>query len=287
LKLLSLESINTVKNLQLVLSKFIEPPNEQYVKDSVTILMRLGLIENNVITKLGKIISDLQVDPMQGLSIYYSYQLGCVKEVIAIISMIDALKGNISELFLVPKLLNNLNDNQQKRQHFDHLTKKFESAKKSLADSTGDHLTLLKIFFQYIKLRKEKNDQKLNDWLYKYFLKKSVLEKANKYYLKLKGASISKLKNDMSINWKLHKQKTRILTSIFCGFFLNTIFLKDKNNKNNKNISISKDSFLSQSLSIDNEIIYNEFTTINGNTSASIVSKLSKSIRTFYSEIPQ
>ncbi len=250
--------------------------------------MRLGLIENNVITKLGKIISDLQVDPMQGLSIYYGYQLGCVKEVIAIISMIDAAKGNISELFLVPKLLDSIQDNQQtqqKRQHFDHMTKKFESAKNSLADSSGDHLTLLKIFFQYTKLRKEKNDKKLNDWLYKHFLKKSVLEKANKYYSKIRGASMSKLKNDISIDWKLHKQKTRILTAIFCGFFLNTIFLKDKKCPN---ISISKDSFLSQSsIGTDNEVIYNELTTINGNTSASIASKLSKSIRTFYSEIPQ
>lgn len=294
LKLLSLESIGTVENLQIVLSKFIEPPGEQYVKDSVTTLMRLGLIESGVVTKLGKIISDLQVDPMQGLSIYYGYQLGCAKEIIAIFSMIDAMKGNVSELFLVPKLsdpnidsvndIDNLQNSPQKHKHFDHMTKKFETAKDKLADSTGDHITLLKIFSEYKKLKKNKNDQKLNDWMYKHFLKKTVLEKANKHYLKIKNVSMSKLKNEISIDWKLHKQKTRILTAIFCGFFLNTLFLKDKKGQN---IKISKDSFISQYSDSDNEIMYNELTTVNGNTSASIASKLSKSIRVFYSEIPQ
>jgi HrpA-like RNA helicase len=246
--------------------------------------MRLGLIENGTISKLGLTIANLQVDPMQGLSIYYGYQLGCVKEVIAIMSMIDAMKGNINELFLVPKIFEQDNINsglERNKQQFDNITKKFKMAKDSLSDTTGDHLTLLKIFTHYTKLRKEKNDQKLVDWMYKHFLKKSVLEKANKNYKKVKGSCMSKLKNDMSIDWNKHKQKTRILTAIFCGFFLNTMFLKDDKKKN---ILIAKDSFLKDT---NEEVIYNELTTISGNTAASIVSKISKSIKDLYTEIPQ
>lgn len=286
LKLLSLDSVNNVDKLKQILSEFIEPPSEQHVKESITTLMKLGLIESNIITKLGKIIADLQVDPMQGLSIYFGYQLGCAKEIIAIISMTDAIKGTINELFLVPKLIDQIDqtNNNKQSQKFDHMTKKFLSAKNSLADQTGDHMTLLKIFSQYTKLRKAKNDQKLNDWLFKHFLKKSVLDKAYKHYVKIKHVSMSKLKNNMSINWNAHKQKTRILASIFCGFFLNTVFLKDKRGS----VTISKDSFLlANTLNSSDEIIYNELTTIGGNTSASIVSKMSKSIRVFYTEIPQ
>ena len=41
----------------------------------------------------------MQQDPCVCLSIYYAYQFNCAKEVISIFSMIDAMKGNINELF--------------------------------------------------------------------------------------------------------------------------------------------------------------------------------------------
>lgn len=280
LKLLSLESIQTTDKLQNILSKFIEPPSEKYAKDSITTLMRLGLIENGTITDLGKRIADLQVDPMQGLSIYYAFQLGCVREVISIFCMIDAMKGNISELFQMPKSIVDLDDKDK----FNHINKKFLNAKNKLADSSGDHITLLKIFLKYTKLRKNNNETKLNDWLYENFLKKSVLEKAHKYYIKVKNSSMSKLTNNLSINWNEHTQKVRILTSILCGFFLNTVHIKN-NNDQKKNIKISLDSFLDKQQE-SSEMLYNELTTISGNISMSICSKISKSVRTLYTEIP-
>lgn len=284
LKLITLESVENTTNLKKILSEFIEPPEKSYLNDSITTLMRLGLIENEYPTNLGKIIGELQVDPMQGLSIYYAYQLGCVKEVIAIFSIIDAAKGNISELFQLPKsIIDNKNADE-----LDYITKKFNAVKNNLADNTGDHITLLKIFTKYLKLKKTKDEKKINDWLYINFLKKAPLEKANKYYVKVKNSTIpkiSKLQN-LSLNWKEHSQKTRILTAIFCGFFLNTVFIKNLK-KDRKNFRISQDSFLKKEQSESTEIIYNELTTIGQNTSMSICSKITKSIRTFYTEIPQ
>lgn len=266
LKLLSLDSVKNVDNLKNVLNNFIEPPDKKYVQNAINTLEKIGLIENNNINNLGKLVADLQLEPEQGLAICNAYKLGCVKEVIAIIAMIEAMKGNINELFKVPKMM----DETQNQ-----MTKKYMNAKKSLTNkNNGDHITLLSIFNKYKKM---KNEKKLDDWLYKNFLKESVLVKANKYYQKIKQNSMDKLKNYISTNieWKeLEKYKlpTRIVTSFFSGYFLNVISLKKQD------LKISKDSFLilniDQSTLKTKKILYNEKITIDNNTNISIVSSI-------------
>lgn len=298
LKLLSLESIQHVDKLKEILSDFIEPPNEKYINKSIMTLKQLGLIENDSINNLGKIISDLQVDPMQGLAMLNAYKVNCVKETIAIFAIIDACKGNINELFHVPK---SMIDNES--QNFDNMTKKFMKAKNKLTSkSMGDHLTLLKIFTTYKKIKtdsnKSNNKTKLTDWLYLNFLKGSVLDKADKYYKKIKQTVIQKIQNYLSVTLSENKETisklinshrlgTRILSSIMSGFFLNTMFIKQSNksksNKSQQHIKLSKDSFLnmtSDDIDDHTELLYNSMTTINNNVSISIVSPITKSIKT-------
>ena len=277
LNLLALDTIGTTEMLEEVLNDFIEPPNEKYVKESIMTLKQLGLIESNTISDLGKIISNLQLDPMQGLAVYYAYQLNCAKEVIAIISVIDAAKSNIGELFITlpPKVEGG--DNSQ----YDHMTKKITNAKKELANKYGDHLSILNIFTKYTKLRKESKDStKLNDWTFKSFLKKDVLIKAHKHYQRIKGITFDKLskldkiaKIDNLMNYKL---PTRILASFLLGFYLNSVSIKESSKQR-----LSKDSFLNFYLDdvYSKKLIYNELITIGGNTSISIVSKITKQVK--------
>lgn len=295
LKLLSLETINDTDNLKNVLSEFIEPPKEKYVNKSIMTLKQLGLIEDNKINSLGRLISDLQVEPMQGLAMVNAYKMNCVKELIAIIAITDACKGNINELFQVPKSIVSDDDKQQ----FDYITKKFIKGKKELTSKTlGDHLTLLKIFNKYRKMKSQQNDKKLNEWLYSSFLKRTVLDKANKYYKKIKQSAISKIQpyllETMTINKEKihelinsHQLKTRILASLMCGYFLNVVFLKDMNKK--QNVKLSKDSFLSlygdNDLTDTKELLYNGMTTISNNTSISIVSYISQNVKTLYNVV--
>lgn len=277
LNLLTLNTIRTTDKLEDVLNDFIEPPNEKYVKDSILTLKQLGLIESNTISDLGKIIADLQLDPMHGLALYHAYRLNCAREVIAIISVIDVSKSNIGELFisLPPKIEGGDNN------RLDQMTKKMTRAKKDLADKYGDHLTILKIFSKYAKLKKEgKDNTKLNDWIFKSFLKKDVLIKAYKHYQRIKGITLDKLsklnkikKTDGLDN---HKLSTKILASFLLGFFLNTTSI----NGSNKN-KLSKDSFLNFYIDdiISKQLMYNELITISNNTSISIVSKITKQVK--------
>lgn len=289
LKLLSLESINEVNKLKEVLNEFIEPPNEKYVNKSILTLKQLGLVEDNKINKLGKLISDLQLDPKQGLSVYCAYQLNCAKEVIAIFSMIDAMKGNINELFQIPKSVIEENDKEK----IDYITKKFLRSKKELTSKKlGDHLTILKIFHKYKKLNKKENRELVNNWTYSSFLKKSVLEKAEKYNKKIKRHVMNKLSNyefDNKINKELLNSllSTRIIASILYGYFLNIAYLKQQDKK--QNVKLSNDSFLLfyndfESLE-SKQLLYNEMMTINNKTSLSIVSKVSDKSKEIYEKM--
>lgn len=284
LKLLSLESINNTKNLKDVLNNFIEPPDEKYVNKAIQILQKLGLIENGTINNLGKLVADLQLEPEQGLAIYNAYKLGCIKEVIGIIAMIEASKGNINELFKVPKILDG---NEQSG-----MMKKYMNAKRELTDkNNGDHNTLLKIFNKYKNIKSDSNEKKLDDWLFKNFLKESVLGKANKNYQKIKQVSMDKLKAYVgtNIDWselEKHKLSTRIMASLLAGYFLNVIVLKTYNLNKKNQTKVSKDSFLNFHNDVSDletkELLYNEMIMIDSNTNISIVSKVLKVHRELY-----
>lgn len=292
LKLLSLKSINDIEKLKEVLNNFIEPPEKLYVASAIDKLTKQGLLTNNSINDLGSLVADLQLEPEQGLSIYYAYRLGCVKEVIAIIAMIESSKGNINELFKIPKTLVGENDGMAEETG---MTKKYMRAKKSLTDkNNGDHITLLKIFNKYKIIKNKKNEKKLNDWLYENFLKESVLVKANKYYQRIKQIAITKLKNQTNSQMftlsNEYKLSTKIMASLMSGYFLNIIILKKYNTINKNNYTkVSKDSFLNFyndfSTLETKDLMYNEMVIVDQNTNISIVSRILKSHKDLYKTI--
>ena len=273
LKLLDLEMVQTVDKLMEVLNNFIEPPANKYVNFAKNTLLKLGLIDGTKITPLGKIIANMELDPEQSLAVYASYQLSCANEVMAILSIIEASKGNIGELFIKP------NENSG-------LKKKYDEAKKKLSNKSGDHLTLLKIFLQFSKLKKEGTPEKLNDWLYKSFLKRDPLERAYKYYKKI----IYKIKDDikkLEIPKKIENVnqidlKNRILASFYYGYRLNYAYLNKKGKYNSSlidNIIIGNDSFITQFDTNKKEILYNDLLTMSGRTNMLIISGISKEIQ--------
>ena len=80
LGLLNLPKVQNVKNLKKILRDFIEPPKENYISYAENLLLKLGLLEKNEISDLGKLIVALPTEPMQGLAIYHGYKLNGAKE---------------------------------------------------------------------------------------------------------------------------------------------------------------------------------------------------------------
>jgi pre-mRNA-splicing factor ATP-dependent RNA helicase DHX15/PRP43 len=222
LRLLNIPSIKNTEVLKKTLSEFIEPPSDVYVNDAISQLNQLGLLEfdgtKGILNELGTLMSSIQFDPMQGLSIYMGYNMNCMREVVAIIVMIDAMKGNMSDLFIKPV------EEVSEEYKVSPLMKKFINSKKNLSHKYGDHLTLLHIFLKFLKYTKDQNENKLSDWLYKHFLKRTTLEKAKKYYKKV----IYTIQNSFSSIKKIHfdninenSLENRILACISYGYKIN------------------------------------------------------------------
>jgi HrpA-like RNA helicase len=280
LRLLNLPIISSVSNLKETLNKFIEPPSNKYIQDAIKTLIRLGLIENDSITILGKCVAEMQVDPSQGVTIYAGYNMNCVKEVIAIISMCDAIKNNISGLFITPQDL--LTDDVVSGGA--NINERFNNAKKSFAHKIGDHLSLLRIFSKYVKLRKDRT--KLDDWLYKSFLRRNVLEKAVTYFKKIRGTSmkiLSSFKDEKNRieNIMSYDTNIRVMSSILFGYGHNVGFHREKNYATEKvnNVTISRDSWMAFLDNPKKEVIYNELFIMNKKTDMLIVSHITSKIR--------
>ncbi|AYV83542.1 MAG: HrpA-like RNA helicase [Hyperionvirus sp.] len=271
LRLLHLDIGRNIKNLLGILSNFIEPPREKYVKAAVYELVRLGLLREDEITPLGDLVSELQMDPAQGVGIVLAARLKCSKEVSAIFSVIDACKHNIGELFHRPKETDSA-----------EYVAKYNRARKELLHRYGDHLTILKIFTVYRKYRKFSDKKKLNDWCYKHFLKKSVLEKALKYYHRAKERVYQVMSNTTynELEYQNLKLEYKIILSICYGFRLNVTSLKSTK------AGVNKDSFMKfLDIGASDRIVYDELLLAGGRLDMNIVSKVPPSVMKIFTEI--
>jgi pre-mRNA-splicing factor ATP-dependent RNA helicase DHX15/PRP43 len=284
LKLLQIPSIGTIDNLKKILQEFIEPPSKIYIESGLKTLEKLHLINYNIkhplsqTTKLGKIVIDLQMDPMEAMTFFASHHLNCAKEVAVILSMIGTSRASISQFFNKPNDLLNKNDNRMII-----LNRKFNEAMVSLASKHGDHITLLLLFNKYLEYKD--NDKKLNEFTYKYFLRKDTLNKSKQTFNRIYGiykngfnGSNKKIVIDKLMDFDI---RYRVLASFYFGFKLNSIIVSDA-------VDISKSSFLNYVLDVKSSddrkkrVMYHELFRTSGKTNMNIISIVSKHVVELY-----
>jgi pre-mRNA-splicing factor ATP-dependent RNA helicase DHX15/PRP43 len=282
LKLLVNETIETVEKLISVFTKFIEPPKEDYIRTAIDTLTRLGALKDNKIAEYGKLLNDMPEDDIfLANSLIFGKIYNCSREILKINSMINACRGNMSDLYAVPSQENK------------ELMKKFKNAKSKFSHKYGDHLTLLNIFEQLEE--QLQNRDKLYDWGFKNFFKINTLSKAPSDYKKAKGKMHQifpekldldkyELKYFEEINsFDIHD---KVLACIIMGFQLNTAVQTDagyhtKFYKGNK-VKINKMSVLlekekSKSKEPKNVVYYELFISMN-QMNLSIVSEIPNKI---------
>jgi len=276
IRLLNIPNIGTVKELRKTFDTFIQPPSARYIDAELSFLKELELITSNgssgKLTELGNMVSALQTEPCEALTLIMAYKLYCFREVSAILAVIDATSGSISKLFTISTSGNSKNNN---------LIKKFKRVIQDFDNKYGDHIAILKIFKTYEKKRQDR--EKLREWCYKYFLKRDVLEDAYKTYMRMKRRYwnvLLKLKPS-DVDKEIIKEDLiyRILASFIYGYKLNIlehahdrILTLDK-----QNVSIDKDSFLKKNNIKNSPMIYTQlFQGSSKRVSAKIVSKISK-----------
>ena len=280
MRLLGIPQISNVKILKKTLNEFIEPPNEKYIKYELKYLKHMKMITTNEddgqLTNLGNTINDLQIEPAYGLMMLMGFRLNCFREISALITIIGTIKGQISNLFTLP-----LDDDSKDKKW---LLEKFEKVKKEFKNDDGDHIAILKMFKEYESLRND--EQKLKDWCYKYFIKKSVFDNSYHEYQRKKNMYKEKLVelklppvNEKILNQKI---KHKIIVCLLYGLSGNILKIKNKKIKSDLGIQVDKNSFLNITEK-KQKIIYTELSKVNKTAiKAQIISRVSnKSIEMF------
>lgn len=279
LKLLCQDKVNNIENMIKILTNFIEPPKEDFIRAAISTLTYLTAIKDGILTDYGRILNDIPEDDIfLANTLLYGKIYNCSKEITKINIMINLCKGNISELF------NHPNKNNKE------LTDKFKKAKNKLSHKSGDHLTLLNIFEKVEEFIKNNNKDKFWDFCYKHFLKGNLLIKIVDEYKKSRQRQKQIFINKDKIKY-IEKINTfdiqnRVLAAITFGSSMNTAILKDshyhtkfyKKNKDKDKIKINKMSSLTKLLKLPKNIVFYELFISMNQMSLSIVSKIPNKI---------
>lgn len=287
LRLLANENIQTVEKLTATLVNLITPPKEAYIRVAINNLIQLGAIENDKISNMGLLINNIPSDDLfMASSIIYAKVYNCSHEVMKIAAIIEVCKGNISDLYNVPRVTED--------QNMKPLLKKFDEARKKFANKESDHLSILNIYekFDTEYLKNHNNPEKLESWAYDKFLKVNNLIKAIKNYKKNKGRMHAIPREHFKPEYlgikyieEITKMdvKDRVLICLLLGFRLNTA-AKGKGDTYktqfvfDKNIKINKISFLSFNNELPSNVFYHEFFMSMGKSELVLVSHISKKL---------
>lgn len=281
LKFLNFDNVQTLDNLLNVLTQLIEPPQEAYIKNSIKILTEYGLVENNSISPLGKFITNFN-DVNQGVSLCYAFVYNCLEEVITLFNILDVIKNNISNLFVsLSYYNNNINKDKNKRINNNKFNEEIKKIKKKFKDTSGDHISILNIYNDFVKYYYEnqndsdkvkkycdKNRLNMNRLLKIMIFNEKMINRQKEIFSNFDPLIIEK--NDTVL---LQDLNDRILESIYRGYFTNVGFLDGKNYRlhisRKITTNIGKESFIDKK---PYKIMYTELYIANNMSNLNIVS---------------
>lgn len=221
LKFIDNDKKNGIKIAMEQFLLFIEPPKEIFIRSAYLQLLSLNLISEKPephITDIGRIVKLLQIDdPKIGICVAFAYQYNCVREITFLFDYIEALKGNVLNIFSNVKENENeelIVDNKIKKQTYDHFFIK-----------NSDHLSLLNIILTYMNQEKDKK----NIWCKKFNLNSRLLENASQRSKRNLGKRIhilSKLKIK-SIDLPELSNNEKILFAVYSGYYVNILNLNN------------------------------------------------------------
>jgi len=285
----TLPNTTTIDAVKKTLNEFIEPPTIVYVDAEIRYLFDMHLVTSDkadgIVTSYGQLVSDLNMEPSDAISLAIAYKLNCFREVLAVVCVVDVIGGSIDKLFTLPTDISD-DDRDKNTDRLKHLTKKFNAAKERFSNRYGDHLAILKIFSEFEKNRKTRDDEKLKDWSYKYFIDRYILDRAYQNYVRLKQRLRPYLQqfnsSDTDPSLLNSDIKYKVLASFMFGYHLNLLKVDSKgliktDDSKVRNIQLEKNNFIDRELKSSDKLFYNNLYRYNTNpVSAKIVSLLSQ-----------
>eukprot|EP00954_Amorphochlora_amoebiformis_P015873 1246438-Amorphochlora_amoeboformis.AAC.1 len=171
---------------------FLDPPPAETLIRALELLYALGsLNDRGELTKLGRRMAELPLDPMLSKMLIQSEEYECSEECLTICAMLSA--GNA--IFYRPK---------DKAVHADNAHKNFWKP-------GGDHLTLLNVYNQWV----ESNYSV--EWCYQNFLQARTMKRARDVREQIEG-----MMDRVEVEIKTTDDHEKIRKAITSGFFYNT-----------------------------------------------------------------
>lgn len=136
----------------LVHFDFMDPPAPETLMRALELLNYLGALDDEGnLTDVGACMAEFPLDPQLSKMLIASTQYGCSNEVLTICSLLS-----VPNVFVRPK------EAQQAA----------DEAKSNFAHISGDHLTLLNVYHEYLRQNKDSN------WCYEHFVNSRALKQA-------------------------------------------------------------------------------------------------------------
>ena len=144
------------ESLNSFLSRFIDPPREEYVLTSIKQLFLIGAIEikdnKGYLTTFGRALSLFSresIDPQKAAAIIEAFNYNCADEVINVMALLVSVEDQFSNIFMSFKA----KTKDKKSKEFNEEKKQYDDIQKKLTSPYGDHISLYNIMKTY----KEKN----------------------------------------------------------------------------------------------------------------------------------
>ncbi len=203
---------------------FIDMPDKKSVRDGFSLLSELGAIKENenkewLLTEKGRLMAKMPIDPRLSRVIIKASQLGCLKEILIIVSALSIRDPRERPI--------------EKIESADVAHKKFQ-------DSQSDFVSFVNIWRQYHLAEKKGKTKSRKRKLGKEFCMKNFLSFKRMYewrdvygqiesVLKENKIKNTLLKEEEEKNVRFNQLYSSIHKSIICGFVSNIGMKKDKN----------------------------------------------------------
>jgi len=179
---------------------FLDPPPAETLIRALELLYALGsLNDRGELTKLGRRMAELPLDPMLSKMLIQSEEYECSEECLTVCAMLSA--GNA--IFYRPK---------DKAVHADNAHKNFWK-------SGGDHITLINVYNQWV----ESNYSV--EWCYQNFLQARTMKRARDVREQIEG-----MMDRVEVETKSSEDMAKVRKAITSGFFYNTARLSAEGN---------------------------------------------------------
>uniref|UniRef100_A0A3B0MMM0 RNA helicase n=1 Tax=Theileria annulata TaxID=5874 RepID=A0A3B0MMM0_THEAN len=200
---------------------FMDPPSPESLINSLELIYSLGCLnDSGELTKLGKIMSELPLDPMYSKSLLFSIQHKCHEDIIIILSML--IQSN--NIFYIPK---------DRRIHAENNYKNFYN-------NNSDHLMLLNVYNQW-----KENDFSIA-WCYENYLQyksliqiQNIIQQLQNLITRLNlidgdsvNGDVQNNKKDKEVGSNMNYNEV-IMKCIVSGFFVNVAVKNEKKSEKN------------------------------------------------------